>query len=275
MQPADVILNLEKYYHENKLAHAYLLETNNIDMCYKDIIELIKRINCPNEYINDCACCNLCHLVDNNILPSLIVVRPIDKTIKKEAIDNLKKSFSMVPIYTKNNIYIIVSPEKMNNYSYNKMLKFLEEPEDNIMGFYITNNADKVASTIVSRLEKLTMKYSQSANEADDLDLSKEDCNRISQIANKYASDLYNNINYSMKNIIMLLKKEILNRNELFYFLKTLYSCFMKKFEEENKEMWHNMTKICLDYLEKNNFNGNISLLIDSFVIEIGELYGK
>ena len=45
----------------------------------------------------------------------------------------------------------------MNDTSFNKMLKFLEEPEDNILGFYITRNKDSVANTIVSRCELIKM----------------------------------------------------------------------------------------------------------------------
>lgn len=278
MEAKEVFNNLVNNYDENKFAHAFLFETNNIDMCYQDVIKLIKTISCSQKYNEECTKCNVCHLIDTESLPSLIIIKPIDNAIKKDLIDNLKKCFSMVPVYTKNNMYIIVSPEKMNNYAYNKMLKFLEEPEDNIIGFYITENCDKVPSTILSRLEKVKINYTNGSDQNSDLNLSEEEKSKIEKEANDYLLFLKSKTILS-KDIIFSLEKTIKSKNELLYFLKIIYNNIFDYLKKESvdskKTTWLQLLKICTEYLEKNSFNGNINLLINSFIIEIGEVYGK
>ena len=51
-------------YREGRLAHAYLIETNNTPKLINDLKELIKVINCPEEYQKSCKLCNLCNLID-------------------------------------------------------------------------------------------------------------------------------------------------------------------------------------------------------------------
>ena len=63
-------------------------------------------------------------LIDSNNLPSLQIIEPVGKFIKKEQIVDLKNKFKYKPIYSKNNIYIIKNAEKLNTSSANTMLKF-------------------------------------------------------------------------------------------------------------------------------------------------------
>ena len=106
---------LVNLYHENKLSHAYLLVTNNIDYCFRDLKLAIKQIDCNEEYKENCTKCNICNLIDQNYLPSLIVIESDGKNIKKEQILELKRKFSTKPIYTKENIYVIKNAELLKN----------------------------------------------------------------------------------------------------------------------------------------------------------------
>ena len=141
-----------KKYHEGRLAHAFLLETNDMERCYKDILDIVKEINCPHTFAPKCKEeCNICNLIDNNNLPSLITINPDGQFIKRDQVNTLMNKFSTIPVFTKYNVYIVNEAHRLNNESANALLKFLEEPEDNILGFYITNNKEIVISTIRSR----------------------------------------------------------------------------------------------------------------------------
>ena len=78
--------------------------------------------------------------------------------IKKTDILDLQKEFSNKSLYNNKKIYIIYSAEKLNNYSANTILKFLEEPEDNIIAFLLTDNRFNILDTIISRCQILSLK---------------------------------------------------------------------------------------------------------------------
>ena len=81
-------------------------------------------------------------------LPSLIIIEPDGLNIKKDQILDMMEKFSTKPVFTKFNIYVIREADRFNQSSANTLLKFLEEPEDNIIGFFITNNKIIIASKI-------------------------------------------------------------------------------------------------------------------------------
>ena len=143
------IKNIEKTFLEKKNSHAFLFETNNITKCYEDVLNIIKVIT-NHEYDN---------LIDNNNFPDLISVEPDGKEIKVFQIENIIDTISTTSIMGSYSIYIIKEAEKLNLSSANKILKFLEEPEKNIVGFFITNSISKILPTIKSRCELFKINY--------------------------------------------------------------------------------------------------------------------
>lgn len=284
---AKALEKLVKYYHENKISHAYLLETNNLEKCFLELKTVIKQIFCQDEYSEKCSKCNLCNLVEQNYLPSLVIIEPDGMNIKKEQVLELKKRFSMVPIYTKDNIYVIKNAEKLNGASANTMLKFLEEPEPNIIGFFITDNANNVISTIKSRCETVKVYY----------DNHELDINSINNDTYKDYTDVAINYLYKLevekKDVIMYNKDVILCKFKEREEIKTIFKIILIIYEEllnkvmgfENKFSFDNLNSLCeLDYkdiLKRINLtikfiddidcNVNIELLLDKFVIELGD----
>ena len=149
MDKETIIKNIEKTFLEKKNSHAFLFETNNITKCYEDVLNIIKVIT-NHEYDN---------LIDNNNFPDLISVEPDGKEIKVFQIENIIDTFSTTSIMGSYSIYIIKEAEKLNLSSANKILKFLEEPEKNIVGFFITSSVSKILPTIKSRCELFKINY--------------------------------------------------------------------------------------------------------------------
>ena len=277
MELNEVLQDLLDIYREYRLAHAYLIETNNITKCYDEMKEFIKIISCKKTFEPNCTKCNLCNLININNLPSLITIEPDGKSIKKEAIENLKSSFANYPIYTENNIYIIKYPEKMNATAFNKMLKFLEEPENNIIGFFITEDKDDIASTIISRCETLKIFYTD-INDYDKLGIEVDEYNKINVLAQTFIEK----IEIGSKNIVWyntnVLLKELPNREDIINFLKIVMNSYHNKLLSKDCFLKDNILrkeKILVKYLEQLNYNVNISLLLDSLVIEMGQINEK
>ncbi len=259
------------------MAHAFLLETDDIDECYNDVIEIVKKLNCPYEFQEDCKNkeCNLCKLINANNLPSLITISPIKQVIVLDDINYLLDKFSTIPVYSKFNIYIIKEAHKLNMESANALLKFLEEPTDNILGFFITNNKENVISTIRSRCQLFYCTYNREVS-----DKINED---ILLNVKLYLNSIYHNkddLLYNRTHMINLYDE----RKEweeffytMFYYLKDC--CFgsrddkidmIKKISKESLIQIILLIETIIKYIDAN---GNIDLILDKFVIEMRKYY--
>ena len=252
-----------KQNENNKLSHAFLIETNNIESCLCDIKEIIKIINCPHEYNEDCNNdCNICTLIDNDNLPSLITIKPDGMSIKRNQMDELFDRFNTKPIYSKYNSYIIINAELMNQTSSNMLLKFLEEPNDFLIGFYITTDLNQILPTIKSRCEIITVNYESKS-------LLNED---IVTLANEYLDSIINSDDY-MVNKDLILSKELERKDiqELFLCLFDIYKTKLEKCLQNNQD---NSKVLCvIKLIEKElkllQYNVNLELILDDFLIEM------
>ena len=281
------LIEIYQKYHEGRLAHAYLLETNNILKLVDDLKELIKAINCPLEYKEKCSNCNLCNLIAKNNLPSLITIEPDGTSIKKSQIEDLKISFETKPIYSKYNTYIIKNAEKLNGSSANAMLKFVEEPTDGIIGFFITDNKDVIIPTIKSRCQVLVITY-ESDNLLDKLNLTKEEFAKYLNIIKDYLMKINSNELINNKELIL---SKLPERKEIETMFKIIfeiyYNYFLKnlnkpcneelletyKVKEQNTEIITKLN-IITKFLQDLSYNVNMELLLDKFVIEMRENHG-
>lgn len=276
MNESSIFKELIKRYHENKLAHAFLLETNDSNRCYNDVLAFVKEICCPFEYINDCKLdCNICTLIDNGSLPSLIIINPEGQYIKKDQILNMMDKFNTKPVFTKFNIYIINSAERFNSSSANTLLKFLEEPEENILGVFITTNKENVISTIRSRCQIFSCNYN--INIADMLD------SELLTDVKLYLNAIYRNKDDLLYNKTHMSNyyKERLEWEKFFYtmlyYLKDCYSSDrldkIDMVKEISKENIINVILLIEKILKYIKSNGNIDLILDKFVIEMRNYY--
>lgn len=274
-------------YREKKLAHAYLIETNNMQKLIDDLKVLIKAINCPEEYQEECNHCNLCNLINKNNLPSLIMLEPDGASIKKSQIEELKIAFETKPIYSKYNTYMIKNAEKLNGSSANAMLKFVEEPTDGIIGFFITNNKDIVIPTIKSRCQSLVIYY-ESDNLLDKLNLKKEELDNYQMIIREYFTNIETN---QIINHKMLILSKLPERKDIETMFKIIfeiyYQSFLKQIDKpynqellknyvlkESKEKIIAKLNIITKFLQDLSYNVNTELLLDKFVIEMRCLNG-
>ena len=146
-----------------KLSHAYLIDGNNNDNSYDFVFAFIKMIMCPNHYssysADKCLDCNLCHRIQNFNYPEITLIESDSSVIKKEQLLELQSDFSTLSIEGSYRIYVIKDCDKMNKHACNSLLKFLEEPADNIIAILVTNHFGKVLSTIISRCQVVHLNY--------------------------------------------------------------------------------------------------------------------
>ena len=142
-----------------RISHAYLIELDNYECDIVYVYNFIKMILCNLEYDDlDKSNNKIIKLIDEGNYPDITVISTDNTVIKKTDILDLQKEFSNKSLYDNKKIYIIYSAEKLNNYSANTILKFLEEPEDNIIAFLLTDNRFNILDTIISRCQILSLK---------------------------------------------------------------------------------------------------------------------
>lgn len=150
-----------------KISHAYLIEVSNYNEDFELILSFIKMILCNIKYeeLLD-ADDKIIKLIDNNDYPDVSIVSTEGNIIKKDSMIDLQKEFSNKSLYGSKKIYVIKEAEKLNDHAANTILKFLEEPEDNIIAFLIADSRYHVIETIVSRCQVLSLK--------DDIDITND-----------------------------------------------------------------------------------------------------
>lgn len=145
----------------DKVSHAYIVEICDYDMDLYLVNSFIKLILCKNkcnsfEKLN-CGKCNICTLVDDHNYPDIRYIVPDGKEIKKGQLLDLQRDYINKSLLENKRIYVIEEAEKLNVAAANTLLKFLEEPADDVIAILLTNNRYKVIETILSRCQVLTL----------------------------------------------------------------------------------------------------------------------
>ncbi len=153
----EVLSVIFNSFNEMKNSHAFLMETDDVEECLKEILNLIKKIN--SDKISSEK------IIENDNYSDIKIIRPNGREIKTDQVREIINDFQTFPFILRHKYYIIVSSEFMNASSANILLKFLEEPENMVIGFFITANKRKMINTIVSRCQTYRLLFNKSLEE--------------------------------------------------------------------------------------------------------------
>lgn len=306
VEQEKVIKILKNSVSKNKLSHAYLLEANGYKNKKKLALAFAKMILCPYHYSNNLKCvdCTQCKNIDKDIFPEVKIIEPDGLWIKKEQLDELQKEFSEKSIFSNKKIYIINHADRLNKSAANSILKFLEEPEENIIAILITDNIYQLLDTIVSRCQIISFSKEHSISSLSFIEKIKnyitinENKNLTDEILENQIGQVIEFVIYFEKNKLdTLLKTQKLWHNNfkekddvlfafdamiLFYQdilnmklgrnlkIFTQYEPQMKEIISHNSV--HSITdkiNIMIKTKAKINVNTNASLLIDKLILEL------
>lgn len=153
----EVLNVLTNSYNKHRLVHAYLFEGEHGCGTIEMATYMAMMIMCQNEN-KPCMHCSSCERILAKSHLNVLFLSPDGDTIKKEQVAELVYEFSMGSLEDGGKIAIINDIDKMNSYSANALLKYLEEPIDNYYLFLLTTNATKVLDTIQSRCQLIHFK---------------------------------------------------------------------------------------------------------------------
>ena len=263
---------LDLYINRDKINHAYLIETNyenRVDLAYL-LIEKILDLKDKNITIND--------LYNND---DLLLITTENQVIKKEEIISLKDKFSTKSIYSGKRIYIIEEAEKLNNSSANTLLKFLEEPDDDIIAILITSSKYNIIETILSRCQIIRY-YTKNIKQVElpeYFDKIIEFVIKLNQEKEKTIA--YTNYYFDKDLFDRTIFKDILN-NMLYIYYDVLQDMvgldivYCNDYKDKIKELSQSTNFEALnkkivsvnDAINKLKYNANTKLVLDSLIID-------
>ena len=267
--------------NSGRINHAYLIETNNnedelvdtyLNEFYKQL--LICGLNESNEV--GISKEKLINLLENKSYPDLLEIKPENNVIKKEQLLEMMEKFSNKSVYGTYQIYVIHHAEMLNLSSANTILKFLEEPENNIIAVLLSTHRYKVLPTILSRCTVMTLKQEKS--------------NMIDVNDNQILIKLLNNLLIDTEPLIILFNdsyESLFQTKELSldtlkkiskilqYYIQTndLSSLSIKSSDINlNKFKLLEIVSIFDEFSVKLQYNVNIKLWLDSLLIKLTEV---
>ena len=264
----NYIKYINQIIQNGKISHAYLIEIGSKDDLFY-VYQFVKMILCNLSYDELSKSDNpIISLIDHNDYPDLMVIEPDGSMIKKNQLLNVQKEFSNKSLLDSKRIYIINGAEKLNVYAANTMLKFLEEPEDDIIAILLTDNRYHVLDTILSRCQILTLNdnYYNDNFENNDLDLLK---------CVLYPKSFFLNYNHIINDVLIdknvSKEKFQIIENSIILYLNYKYkinSNFDKSIIEVFNGLEDNYLYNCISIIEqeltKLDFNVNYKLWLDS-----------
>lgn len=259
----------------NKISHAYMFELDdniNQEEFIKDICKILILKKQEDQT-------NIATLIDNDNYPNIKVVKPDGLWIKKEQILEVQSDFKKESFDNNRKIYIIEDATKLNKSSGNTLLKFLEEPEENITAILLTKNKHAVISTIMSRCININLIKKEYIN---------IDCE---DLAYKFVETLEMHKEKSLPYLYLLLVKKEIERKEIISILETVqkiyidflhisnnvdrkYNYFVANSIENIKfDINNDLLVKKIEALNKNTdylrYNVNVKTILDKIVIEV------
>lgn len=224
---------LSNVIDENKLSHAFLVESNN----YEDVMNSVFKLFLEKKMIFNIDD------IENNI--SVRILRPIDNLIDKDQILNLQEFLSTMSFDGYYKLFFILNAGLMNEQSVNKLLKVLEEPNEKVVGFLISDNSNELLPTLISRCQIL-----KNDIDASNVEVDEDIFNNLCKFKNFNFEDYI-----KFKVVVSKLDKIVINN----LFLK-----YLAYLDNENDIFYLKVN----DFLNNIRYNVNIDLALDKLYFE-------
>lgn len=258
---------VDKIVSSNRISHAYIIQLKNYDDDFVLVKSFVKAILCKEKRkvseFSVCKLCNICNLIDNDNYPDLCVIEPEGKEIKKSQLVGLQKEFNNKSLLDNKRIYILKEADKLNESAANTILKFLEEPSDDIVAILVTTNRYKMLETILSRCQVLSIdsKGKEIIYNDEIIDLVHFICDgdalfiNYSEIIEKILPD----------KMVALERLKVVEQIFVQYLIDKENSSLSKYLNKLSDEKIVKYSLIIEEYLKKLQYNVNYKLWLDSF----------
>ncbi|MGO4890211.1 DNA polymerase III subunit delta' [Anaerobacillus sp. MEB173] len=153
-----IVKILKNGIEKDRLSHAYLFEGSMGTGKKAIAIQLAKSFFCKERSkFEPCGDCVDCKRIDSGNHPDVHIISPEGQSIKIDQIRHIQKEFSYRGVESRNKkAYIIEHADSMTVQAANSLLKFLEEPDGKTIAILLTEQAQRMLKTILSRCQVLS-----------------------------------------------------------------------------------------------------------------------
>lgn len=258
-------------------SHAYLFNVNSLDKALPYIKEFAKMI-VIDDLVNEDEAIDIAYKIDHDEFDDLYIVNPNTIGINTEEINKLMNYMETKSV--RNNgkrVYIIFGFERLSRDVSNKMLKFLEEPNENIYALLMTENFEKILPTIVSRCQVLNFTFPTDDVNIEIVDKMKEFLSNLIEKKKKMIAYEYDYFYEAIQDRVTFYQYFEVIEQIISESLNSVYS-FKNNENYVCGELLDYPTNTIINILDITNRlkclikgNINLNLLIDRYIIEVTE----
>lgn len=274
---------LRNSLREEKLPHSIMLYGASVRNLVAKVLS--KALNCEAQVDDSCEECRNCRLIEKDVHPDVITLRPEGTFIKINQIRFLIETSYLKPMIGRQRVFIISNAEDLNEESSNALLKVLEEPSYFTKIILLSENPVSVIPTIQSRcfkffISKLKkdewLKFMKAKN------YSEEEAKLLYQI---FEGDVEKALNVDIKllrekrNKVFEMIKSMIDKKNVIEYINEMESLIVKNKKSESREEFKDVLKIVStffrDVLYMNDSKSYALLINNDFRNELIDLSVK
>lgn len=259
-------------------SHAYLFNVNSVDLAYPYVKEFAKLIILGNNFEFNADNELISYQIDHDEYDDLYIVNPETIGINTEEINKLMRYMETKSLRDNGKrVYIIYGFERLTRDVSNKILKFLEEPSDNVYGLLLTENFDKILPTIVSRCQKIDLIIEKAEENQEKINSLKDFLLALMEKKHKMIAYEYDYFADVLSNRLEFYRYFEMLEKILSATINGIYENNAKNIYICGQLLWYPKETL-IDILNITNKlkclikgNINLNLLLDRYIIEITE----
>lgn len=245
---------LNNILRNNKIGHAYLFYGNSEYNLQNYVLNFVKAMFCLkniNKEFFSCSTCKICKQIEHGNYVDFYIIN-VDSSIKKEDILYLKQEMSTKARFSRK-VYWIKNIDSITPQAANSILKFLEEPEENITAILTTTNLKAVLDTIISRCQIINI-----GSDKKDLNINSEEIQMYIEFFQLYEK----NRDLAILEFINFME----NRKKVEDFIDYMIKKIADSNQNENKV---ELLSILLEGKKDLSMNVNYNLVVESILFKI------
>ncbi|MDD6224501.1 MAG: hypothetical protein PUB18_05840 [bacterium] len=276
---AEFYNEIMHFVKNKKLSHAYLIESRNLNNKEEIVRNFVRLLSVSATIDGEVE-------FENLELPSIMEIEAngnyfeikVDvSVIKKDQILEIQNKFKTKAFDNQYRVYVIYEADKLSRQAANSLLKFLEEPEENIIAILVSDNRYRVLETLRSRCQILSFVNSEFFFDYESIDFYDDFISTLERKKEKTIAyfpivcknEYYDKEKWSVIfNHLQIIYEQALRKKYGFPFLNQLDSILNFILEQNGVSCILFKIDIFSRQIERLSFNLNINLMLDDFIIQ-------